>query len=270
MRSRPSGPCRASPRLDRSRRRHRGDGLQEYHTRSSDGSYNQGWKTPGTPSSRATESLAKLPIALCEHQGLVVAAKRHGPTVVEDAFATSTSRLVFARRLTDWPARSKSASGGRPKAPTTSASTATNGRSTRCRPTGPSLWQQAVDPERAAKVVRRLMTETCGAVGASAHFPPSTSPTTALLPTRLSVAPRQRHRSGRLSGLRIRRRSDHGGRRHLRRHLRSPHSAPRALRRTHRDAGGFPVQYLGANVPQGGRPGRSSPRRHLPRSTDAR
>lgn len=53
-----------------------GDGLQEYKTRSPDGYYNQGWKDSGDGIVRGDGSIAKLPIALCEHQGLVVAAKR--------------------------------------------------------------------------------------------------------------------------------------------------------------------------------------------------
>ncbi|MGB9112658.1 MAG: glycogen debranching N-terminal domain-containing protein [Acidimicrobiales bacterium] len=73
------------------------DGLQEYQTRSPVGYYNQGWKDSGDAILTADGELAKLPIALCEHQGLVVAAKRAWAGVLEDAFEEGDA----ARRLRD-------------------------------------------------------------------------------------------------------------------------------------------------------------------------
>jgi glycogen debranching enzyme len=51
------------------------DGLQEYKTRSSHGYYNQGWKDAGDAIQHADGSLAPLPIAVVELQGYVFDAK---------------------------------------------------------------------------------------------------------------------------------------------------------------------------------------------------
>lgn len=54
-----------------------GDGLQEYRTRAGEhGSYNQGWKDSGDAIVHEDGSQAPLPLATCELQGYVVAAKR--------------------------------------------------------------------------------------------------------------------------------------------------------------------------------------------------
>jgi glycogen debranching enzyme len=52
-----------------------GDGFQEYETRSSHGYYNQGWKDAGDAIPEEDGSLAPLPLALCELQGYVYDAK---------------------------------------------------------------------------------------------------------------------------------------------------------------------------------------------------
>jgi glycogen debranching enzyme len=52
-----------------------GDGFQEYATRSRHGYYNQGWKDAGDAIPNADGSLASLPLALCELQGYVYDAK---------------------------------------------------------------------------------------------------------------------------------------------------------------------------------------------------
>jgi len=51
------------------------DGFQEYATRSSQGYYNQGWKDAGDAVPEADGTLAALPLALCELQGYVYDAK---------------------------------------------------------------------------------------------------------------------------------------------------------------------------------------------------
>jgi glycogen debranching enzyme len=51
------------------------DGFQEYKTRSSHGYYNQGWKDAGDAIPEADGTLAPLPIAVCELQGYVYDAK---------------------------------------------------------------------------------------------------------------------------------------------------------------------------------------------------
>jgi glycogen debranching enzyme len=52
-----------------------GDGFQEYATRSPHGYYNQGWKDAGDAIPHEDGSLAPLPLALCELQGYVYDAK---------------------------------------------------------------------------------------------------------------------------------------------------------------------------------------------------
>jgi glycogen debranching enzyme len=71
-----------------------GDGFQEYATRSSQGYYNQGWKDAGDAIVEADGSLAELPIALCELQGYVYDAKLRVAEMY-DLFG----RLADARRL---------------------------------------------------------------------------------------------------------------------------------------------------------------------------
>ena len=54
-----------------------GDGFVEYHRRRDSGLANQGWKDSHDSISHADGSLATGPIALCEVQGYVYAARRH-------------------------------------------------------------------------------------------------------------------------------------------------------------------------------------------------
>jgi glycogen debranching enzyme len=70
------------------------DGFQEYKTRSSHGYYNQGWKDAGDAIPDEDGSLATLPLALCELQGYVYDAKLR----MGDAYET-LGRPVDARRL---------------------------------------------------------------------------------------------------------------------------------------------------------------------------
>jgi glycogen debranching enzyme len=70
------------------------DGFQEYKTRSSHGYYNQGWKDAGDAIPHADGTLAQLPIALCELQGYVWDAKHR----MSDAYEI-LGRKSDARRL---------------------------------------------------------------------------------------------------------------------------------------------------------------------------
>jgi glycogen debranching enzyme len=70
------------------------DGFQEYKTRSSHGYYNQGWKDAGDAIPHADGSLAPLPIATCELQGYVWDAKLRMADVYE-----TLGRPADARRL---------------------------------------------------------------------------------------------------------------------------------------------------------------------------
>jgi len=135
-----------------------GDGLQEYMTRSPNGYYNQGWKDSGDAIVMSDGSLAKLPIALCEHQGLVVAAKRAWAEVAGDVFGdrslakrlrAEADRLAGSIEERFWWEEEGTYYLGLDgdKRPIDSVSS---------NP-GHLLWQKTVDPERAARVVGRLM-----------------------------------------------------------------------------------------------------------------
>jgi glycogen debranching enzyme len=80
-----------------------GDGLQEYRTRSTDGMYNQSWKDSSRAIVHADGTRASLPIATCELQGYVVAAKESWAGVLEDAYRDPGA----ARRLRDAAARQR-------------------------------------------------------------------------------------------------------------------------------------------------------------------
>jgi glycogen debranching enzyme len=71
-----------------------GDGFQEYETRSSHGHYNQGWKDAGDAIPDEAGNIAPLPLALCEIQGYVYDAKLRMGDVYE-----ILGRKADARRL---------------------------------------------------------------------------------------------------------------------------------------------------------------------------
>ncbi|MDQ6793424.1 MAG: amylo-alpha-1,6-glucosidase [Chloroflexota bacterium] len=136
-----------------------GDGFQEYKTRSSHGYYNQGWKDAGDAIIHADGSIAPLPIALCELQGYVYDAKLRladiyellgRPEGAERLRAEATQ--LFERVNNDfwWEAESTYVLGldGR-KQPI---------RSVASNP-GHLLASGIVPAERAGSVVRRLMAE---------------------------------------------------------------------------------------------------------------
>ena len=155
------------------------DGLQEYQTRAPNGYYNQGWKDSKDGIPAADGSAAKLPIALCEHQGLVVAAKRAWASVLEEAFGedVEANRLrVEADRLAAqieerfWWEEEGTYYLGLDGDKRPIESVASN--------PGQLLWQRVVDPARARVSCDASSPTTCGAAGASARSPASTSPTT--------------------------------------------------------------------------------------------
>ncbi|MCZ7535670.1 MAG: amylo-alpha-1,6-glucosidase [Acidimicrobiia bacterium] len=137
-----------------------GDGLQEYRTRSSRGYYNQGWKDSGDAIVTATGELAELPIALCELQGNVVAARRAWADVLERAYgersaavrqrgeADRLAELIEARFWWESEGTYYLGLDGR-KAPIESV--ASN--------PGHLLWAGAVDGGRGAAVASRLLAE---------------------------------------------------------------------------------------------------------------
>lgn len=138
-----------------------GDGLQEYKTRAGDwGYYNQGWKDSGTAIVGPDGARSKLPIALCELQGYVVAAKRAWADVLEQAFEDAgaarrlrddASRLVDAIEARFWWADEGTYYLGLDGDKKPIASVASN--------PGHLLWSGAVSAERAASVVDRLLAD---------------------------------------------------------------------------------------------------------------
>lgn len=77
------------------------DGLQEYQTRSTHGYYNQGWKDAGDAVQHADGSLAPLPITLVELQGYAYDAKLRMAEVYDQLGRTDAARKLRreARRL---------------------------------------------------------------------------------------------------------------------------------------------------------------------------
>ena len=71
-----------------------GDGFVEYYRQNADGLVNQGWKDSYDAIFHADGRLAEGPIALCEVQGYVYAAKRHAAKL-----AAALGHNVRASRL---------------------------------------------------------------------------------------------------------------------------------------------------------------------------
>ena len=137
-----------------------GDGLQEYKTRAPHGYYNQAWKDAGDAILYSDGEMAALPLALCEVQGLVVMAKRAWADVLDEVYgdAAGASRLRDqAARLAElietkfwWDAEGTYYLGlDGAKRPI---------RSVTSNP-GQLLWTGAVDAGRAALVARRLLAD---------------------------------------------------------------------------------------------------------------
>ena len=133
------------------------DGLQEYATRSSHGHYNQGWKDAGDAIPDESGTLAPLPLALCELQGYVYDAKLRMGDVYEVLGRKADARRLRreARELYDrvnerfwWEEEGTYYLGldGGKRPIRTVASNA-----------GHLLQSGIVPPERAGRVVERLM-----------------------------------------------------------------------------------------------------------------
>ncbi len=136
-----------------------GDGLQEYSSRARHGGYyNQGWKDSGDAIVTEDGQRAELPLALCELQGYVIAAKRAWADIVDEVWAeqrTADRLRSEADRLSElveerfwWEDEGTYYLGldGAKKPIRTVASNA-----------GHLLWTHAVDPDRAVQTARRLL-----------------------------------------------------------------------------------------------------------------
>jgi glycogen debranching enzyme len=231
-----------------------GDGLQEYRTRAKRGGYyNQGWKDAGDAIVAADGSLPSLPIALCEHQAYVVAAKRAWAAVVEEVYGDAERAAALrdqAERLRDqleerfwWEAEDTYYLGlDGDKKPIESVSS---------NP-GHLLWAGAVDADRARRVARRLLAEDMwsgwGVRTLSARHPaynPFSYQLGSVWPHDSAIAATGFRNYGldEEAAQVARAVFDAADRFHARR-------LPELYSGLERDPGGFPVQYLGANVPQ--------------------
>jgi glycogen debranching enzyme len=228
------------------------DGLQEYKTRSTHGFYNQGWKDAGDAIQHANGSLAPLPIALIELQGYAYDAKLRLADIYdllerpEDAarLRRQANRLfeIVNDRLW-WEAEGTYYLGldGAKKPIKTVASNP-----------GHLLASGIVPVERARRVVRRLLADDMwsgwGIRTLSADHPgynPFSYHTGSVWP----------HDNGLIAGGFAR----YGYRKEAARVARGIFDAaerfqanrvPELFSGLRRGVGGFPVQYLGANVPQ--------------------
>lgn len=136
-----------------------GDGIQEYATRSPGaGYYNQGWKDSGDGIVMADGTIASLPLALCELQGYVIAAKRAWAGVLVEAWndVESAERLRGeANRLAElvedkfWWEEEGTYYLGLDGAKQPIRSVASNA--------GHLLWTGAICTDRAARVTARLL-----------------------------------------------------------------------------------------------------------------
>jgi glycogen debranching enzyme len=136
-----------------------GDGFQEYQTRSPKGLENQGWKDSGDAVVHADGSKAAPPIALCELQGYVYDAKRRMAEIF-DALGAPERAAALRQEAIELQQRFEAAFWlehegmycfglDADKQPIrTIASNA-----------GHCLWSGIAHPERAARVVQRLMQE---------------------------------------------------------------------------------------------------------------
>ena len=230
-----------------------GDGLQEYQTRSPDGYYNQGWKDSGDAIVTSDGSLATLPIALCEHQGLVVAAKRAWADIAQDAFGdrrlaarlrSEANRLAGQIEERFWWEEEGTYYLGLDGDKRPIDSVASN-------PTH-LLWQRVVDPKRAARVVRRLMTEDMWSGWGIRTLSANHVAYDPLSYQRGSVWPHDNAIAA--AGFRAYGFDDEAttvaaGIFDATSKFASQR-LPELFAGLTRDVGGFPVQYLGANVPQ--------------------
>jgi glycogen debranching enzyme len=230
-----------------------GDGLQEYRTRAPHGYYNQGWKDSGDAIVYEDGQLAELPIALCEIQGLVVAAKRAWASVLDEVYGESGA----AGRLRDQAARLAGAIETRfwwESEGTYYTGLDGNKQPIRSVTSNPGqlLWTGVVDPSRAALVARRLLAPDLWSgwgirTLSDQHvaYNPFSYQLGSVWPhDNALIAAGFRHYGLDAEAARIARGLFAAAERFSGRRL------PELFAGLQRDDGGFPVQYLGANVPQ--------------------
>jgi glycogen debranching enzyme len=229
-----------------------GDGFQEYQTRSKHGYYNQGWKDAGDAIPEADGTLAPLPIGLCELQGYAYDAKLRMGDIYEalgrdaDAARLREEARVLYERFNDkfwWESEGTYFLGlnGRKKGIRTVASNP-----------GHCLASGIVPPERAKRVVRRLMADDMWSgwgirTLSSAHpaYNPFSYHTGTVWPhDNVTAAGGMRRYGFDEEAARVARGIFDAASCFV------AYRLPELFAGLTRDEGAFPVQYLGANVPQ--------------------
>jgi glycogen debranching enzyme len=229
-----------------------GDGFQEYQTRSSAGYENQGWKDAGDAVVYPDGSLVRGPKALCELQGYVYDAWLRMAEIYEHLGRADQARTLRAKaeRLfhcfneafwdDDLGFYACALDGEKKKV----LSIASN--------PGHCLWSGIVPPERAARVVERLMQPDLwsgwGIRTLSAEHPsynPYSYQNGSVWPHDNGIIALGMKRYGfAAEASRIARDISEAGSFFM------LHQLPELYAGIQRDETNFPVQYLGANVPQ--------------------
>lgn len=230
-----------------------GDGLQEYQTRAPDGYYNQGWKDSPDAIVGADGEPSKLPIALCEHQGLVIAAKRAWAEILEDVYGDpagaarlrdAADRLADAVEARFWWEDEGTYYLGLDGDKNPIRAVASNA--------GHLLWAGVIDPERARRVATRLLApdmwsgwgiRTLSADHVS--YNPFSYQVGSVWPHDNAIIAAGFHNYGLDAEVaQVAQGTFDAAARFDSRRL------PELFAGLERDEAGFPVQYLGANVPQ--------------------
>ena len=229
-----------------------GDGFQEYQTRSSAGYENMGWKDSGDSVVYPDGSLVKGPKALCELQGYVYDAWLRMAEIFEALDKADRARDLRAKAADLFKRFNEAfwdeelgfyafALDGDKKKVLTIASNA-----------GHCLWSGIVPPERAVRVVKRLMAPDMwsgwGIRTLSTRNPafnPYNYQTGSVWPHDNAIIALGFKRYGfGVEAARIARDISDAASHFLANQL------PELYTTIERDEGSFPVQYLGANVPQ--------------------
>jgi glycogen debranching enzyme len=229
-----------------------GDGFQEYQTRSPVGYENMGWKDSGDSVVYPDGSLVRGPKALCELQGYVYDAWLRMSEIFEELGKSSRAEELRAKSAALFERFNEAfwdeelgfyafALDGEKKKVLTVASNA-----------GHCLWSGIVPPERAATVVKRLMAPDMWSgwgvrTLSSLHpaFNPYNYQTGSVWPHDNAIIALgfKRYAFGAEAARIARDISDAGS------HFLS-NQLPELYTTIERDEDSFPVQYLGANVPQ--------------------
>ena len=229
-----------------------GDGFQEYQTRSSAGYENMGWKDSGDAVMYLDGALVHGPKALCELQGYVYDAWRRMAEIYDDlgdkqrASALRKKAGVLFEKFNDafWDEESGfyayALDGDKKKV----LSVASN--------VGQCLWSGIIPPERAKTVVKRLMSKDMwsgwGIRTLSADHPsfnPYNYQTGAVWPHDNSLIALGMRRYGFAAEAAAVSRAISGAASHF-----LLNQLPELYAGLQRDPMSFPVQYVGANVPQ--------------------